>query len=148
MKWLRAIIRFLFLTKEIISQEGVLHFQRYRFIQTPWFAIYLHGIFMSDMDRHFHDHPWEFWSLILRGSYRERYSCPPNHYAMHYGHYRPGDVNHHIAEDAHMLALLTPSVWTLVLVKGRERVWGYQTKEGWIDFKSYRKRKREGTLPL
>jgi hypothetical protein len=35
----------------------------------------------------------------------------------------------------------------LVLTSGRERVWGYQTEQGWIDFKSYRQLKNEGKLP-
>jgi hypothetical protein len=148
MKWLRTIVRFFFLVKEIISKEGQLHFQRFRLLQTPWFAVYLHHILQSDLDKHFHDHPWSFISFILRGSYQERFTCPPSHLAMHWRKYSPGDYADHCAEDAHSITLLTPSVWTLVFVSGRERVWGYQTKEGWIDFKTYRQRKREGTLPL
>lgn len=148
MKWLRAIIRFFFLVKEIVSKEGQLHFQRFRLLQTPWFAVYLHHILLSDLEKHFHDHPWGFYSFILKGSYQERYTTQPSHLAMHWGKYKPGDCVYHPAEDAHSLTLLTPSVWTLVFVSGRERIWGYQTKEGWIDFKTYRQRKREGNLPL
>lgn len=141
------LIRKLFLVKEIISQEGELHFQRYRLLATPWFNLYLHRISKSDEDKHSHDHPWNFWSWILWGSYREVYSLPPSHLAVHYATYRPGQVARHAALDAHSITLLTPVVWTLVLTTGRSRVWGYQTKQGWIDFKSYRSLKRLGKLP-
>lgn len=145
------IIRKLFLVKEIVSKEGEVHFRRYRLLATPWFNLYLHQILKSDEDFHFHDHPWSFRSLILKGSYEEFFSCPPSHYAIHYRRYKTGDVATHPAEDAHSLTLLTPQAWTLVLTTGRERVWGYQTGSGtgqrkWIDFKTYRQLKRDGKL--
>lgn len=44
---------------------------RYKLLHTPWFGLYFHRIMRSDMGRHFHDHPWSFLSLILRGGYTE-----------------------------------------------------------------------------
>lgn len=147
MNWITFVIRKFFLVKEIISQVGQLHFQRYRLLATPWFNIYLHRISKSDEDHFFHDHPWAFRSLILIGSYFERFSLPPSHLAVHYAKYKAGDIAHHSAEDAHSLTLITPVVWTLVLTTGRSRVWGYQVNGKWIDFKSYRQLKRAGKLP-
>src|SRR5271157_1654536 len=92
------IIRKLFLIKEIISQKGQVHFRRYRLLSTPWFNVYLHQILKSDEDRHFHDHPWSFFSFLLKGSYREWYTCPPSHLATHFRKYVAGDVVQHQSE--------------------------------------------------
>lgn len=146
MNIITKIIRRLFLVKEIISKQGEVHFRRYRLLQTPWLALYIHQILKSDEDKHFHDHPWNFQSLILKGSYREQYTLPPNHWVIRNKTYELGDVVQRKAEDAHQITLRTPEVWTLVLTSGRERVWGYQTEFGWIDFKSYRQLKNEGKL--
>lgn len=93
-----------------------------------------------------HDHPWNFMSLILEGSYFEQTSYPPNFYAIHSGKFYSGDVVTHQAEDVHRLTLISKEVWTLVFTSGRERDWGYQTKVGWIGHKEYRQLKNEGKL--
>ncbi len=41
-----------FLVKEIKSKAGELHFRRWRLLQLPFFAIYIHGIYKSDEDLH------------------------------------------------------------------------------------------------
>ena len=144
MNWL---IRKLFLVKEIISQEGEIHFRRYRLLGTPWFNIYLHEIRHSDEDRHMHDHPWNYTSFILKGSYFEQRMFYPNFRVMGSGTYGPQDLLERDSRDVHRLTIKSPVVWTLVITSGRERVWGYQTSQGWIDFKTYRQLKRAGQLP-
>lgn len=47
----------IFLIKEIKSKTGDLHFRRWRIIETPWFSIYVHGIYKADEEAHLHDHP-------------------------------------------------------------------------------------------
>jgi hypothetical protein len=151
------IIRALFLVKEIISKEGKVHFRRYRLLATPWFNIYIHQILKSDEDAHFHDHPWNFLSYILKGSYHERWTSYPDHKweydtvwsslpPQNLFKMKPRRVIRHHAQDAHSITILTPEVWTLVFTSGRARVWGYQTPQGWIDFKTYRQLKNEGKL--
>jgi len=156
MNLLVKLIRFLFLTKEIVSKEGEVHFRRYRLLATPWFNIYIHQILKSDLDLHKHDHPWHFISFILKGGYYEVWTEHPHHALEWSSVYSsvpamPGlkarrVIKHH-AQDAHKLTLLSKEVWTLVFTSGRERVWGYQTPQGWIDFKTYRSLKNEGKLP-
>lgn len=140
------IIRKLLLVKEIISKTGQVHFRRYRLLQTPWFAIYVHQIRRSDEDLDPHDHPWNFSSIILEGSYEEASWYPPNFDVVHYRTFYSGDVIEHKAEDAHRIRLKSTEVWTLVFTSGREREWGYQTKAGWIGHKEYRQLKTEGKL--
>lgn len=141
------LIKTLFLVKEIVSKEGELHFRRYRLLSTPWFNIYIHQILKSDEDAHFHDHPWNFHSYLLKGSYLEQASYPGDWSEKFSYTYFAGDWVHHDAVDAHSLTLMTDQVWTLVFTSGRERVWGYRMNDGsWTDFKTYRKMKNEGKL--
>jgi hypothetical protein len=60
------------LIKEIKSKDGKLHFRRWSLLDTPWFKIYIHGIYGPDEDLHLHNHPWDFKSFILSGSYIEQ----------------------------------------------------------------------------
>lgn len=150
MSLINKVIRKLLLVKEIVSLEGEVHFRRYRLISTPWFNLYVHNILKSDEDKYPHDHPWDFKSLILSGSYQETMTLSPN---VKYGDdtytvtNEPGMLVEHKAEDTHQLTLLTPEVWTLVLTTGRWRLWGYQTPKGWIPHEAYRMLKRAGQLP-
>jgi hypothetical protein len=48
---------------------------RYQLLRTPWFNIYLHHFLRSDNDRHFHDHPWHFLTILLAGGYIEHTPC-------------------------------------------------------------------------
>jgi len=66
-------MKFLTKVKEIKSRLGVLHFQRYAVIETDKFAVYIHKIHEADKDLHLHSHPWNFISLILKGSYIEKF---------------------------------------------------------------------------
>ncbi len=148
LNWITWLIRKLFLVKEIISQDGVVHFRRYRLISTPWFNLYIHQILKSDEDLHMHDHPWDFYSFILYGSYSEETSYYPYFRVIHTKTYPTRTLVEHDARDAHQLTLKTPVVWTLVLTTGRAREWGYRIgPEEWIDFKTYRQLKRAGQLP-
>lgn len=139
----------LFLVKEIISQEGVVHFRRYRLISTPWFNLYIHNILQSDQDRHSHDHPWGFCSLLLRGAYYETVRYAPRFSINHLSKYKAGQMVSHGKSDSHQLTLLTNSVWTLVFTFGKKSDWGYRLDDGtWIQHQTYRQLKNEGKLPL
>lgn len=142
-------IRKLFLVKEIISKQGVVHFRRYELLSTPWFNLYIHHILESDQDQDLHDHPWDFQSLIMKGAYLEIVKTVSSNFTktlvqMHL----PGDVVSRNAEDAHKIKLLSESVWTLVLTSKPHRDWGYRklnnkefdsNNSTFIDHISYRK---------
>lgn len=146
MNWFNKLFRKFFLVKEILSKEGRVHFRRYRLLQMPWFAIYIHQICRSDEDRDPHDHPWHFQSFILEGSYVEDSWNKPE-YLRQIKQYYTGDVIKHHAEDVHKITLVSQEVWTLVFTSGREREWGYRLYDGtWIGHKEYRELKREGKL--
>lgn len=93
------------------------YLDRLRIIQTPWFSVFLHRFHTPDVPI-FHDHPWNFVSIVMRGGYTEA---------------RPHDVRRRIrwfnrvrASDAHYIESLDgDAVWTLLLVGRRQRNWGY-----------------------
>lgn len=51
-----------------------LYLRRYRVLVTPWFGVFVHKIMLDDSDRHLHDHPWVFGTLVLSGGYDEEFA--------------------------------------------------------------------------
>jgi quercetin dioxygenase-like cupin family protein len=118
------------LPHDLISQHGEPYMHRYFLLgsQTASSARYHHIV---HSDRHdLHDHPWDFISVILQGSYLE--TTPTREQQYH-----PGDVLVRTAEQLHRLTLLTPSVWTFVTVSTARKTWGYQTDNGWVPWRAY-----------
>lgn len=120
---------------------------RYRLISTRWGGLYLHHLLRSDADRHLHDHPWAFWSLILWRGYVEREpyggqhmppSWPPTlrtEWCL-YSDRGPLSLIRHRATDRHALSLIRPA-WSLVWVGPKVRDWGFETERGWIPWQEY-----------
>jgi len=139
---MKKIFRKLFLAKEIKSQAGVLHFQRWRILSTPWFGIFIHIIYKADEDAHMHDHPWNYISIVLAGFFTERVPDKKN----------PGKYEDRIvgsvtsvkrkAEDFHRIqAIHSKRIVTLFFIGRRRRDWGYKTASGWMQHEEYRKLK-------
>jgi hypothetical protein len=101
----------------------------------PFGTIRLHHILKSDNLRDLHDHPFDFISLLLTGGYREYTTTGINEW-------RRGSVVIRNAWDLHALSLEKP-VWTLVFSSNYYRMWGFQTKNGWVPYTEYQ---REGDL--
>ncbi|HXI82093.1 MAG TPA: hypothetical protein VNM34_14900 [Verrucomicrobiae bacterium] len=105
---------------------------RWRLLQTPWFGVYLHAIREPDRDRHMHDHPWSFVSVVLRGGYLEERPDGRT------GRRRAGSVCLRRAEDLHRVALLARRpTWTLVLAGWRRRSWGFDVDGLWVGHREY-----------
>lgn len=115
------------------------YMERWRIVQTPWFQLRVHHILRSDYDRALHDHPFDFISLILSGSYMEitPESEAPIRWPLRLPHvYLPGELNIKRAENLHRLVLEAP-VWTLVLAGAVRRKWGFKHPDGtWTPAKS------------
>lgn len=113
---------------------------RWRIVQTPWFGIYVHRINVYDGDRHLHDHPWSFVSVVLRGGYVEARQIDPTSKSPFLRFAKRGFLSFAFrrAETLHRItALLRRPTWTLVLVGRRRREWGFQTSDGWKDWRTY-----------
>lgn len=121
---------------DIRDEHGDLYLRRWRLLQTPWFAVYVHKIARPDKDRHLHDHPWTFASLILRGGYDELLRAGDGTVRK----VRRGWLSWGLrrAEQMHRIARLhRPVTWTLVLTGRRRRDWGFRTDSGWVQWERY-----------
>lgn len=132
----------------VIGKPGDPMLHRWRLLQTPWFGIYVHFIYREDLDPVPvpHDHPWPFWSLVLRGGYQEEL------------HERPGSgesrnvvrhrwsVHHFPLHHAHRIVAVSPERTTTLCVVGRkQRVWGFYDGNVWVDYRdALRLRPTEG----
>jgi hypothetical protein len=89
-----------------------------------------HQISASDPGRDFHDHPWDYITHLLSGSYLER---TPD-----------GDVLYEApctlvrkAEHLHRLDLPDGPVWTWFVTGQFRRRWGFMTEGGWVHYSDY-----------
>lgn len=89
-----------------------------------------HQIVASDPQRVFHDHPWDYTTVLLSGSYLE--------------HTPDGDVLYTApctivrkAESLHRLELPDGPVWTWFVTGRWKRRWGFMTEHGWVHYADY-----------
>lgn len=132
-------------------------------IRTPWGTIRLHNILRSDDDRHLHDHPFDFVSILLTGGYFERApcvtcgghgqielpgtgvgdrdatDCPMCFDGKRTSYWPRFSIVRKRAEDLHCLTLTKP-VWTLVFSGPKRRDWGFATEHGWVHNEQYAQR--------
>jgi hypothetical protein len=112
---------------------------RLRVFTTPWCSLKLHHIMMPDNDRHLHDHPWNFHSLILAGGYTEELGYTPPGYVQPVRNVNRWHWSHKRAEDAHRIAQFhnRKDTWSLVFCGRLRRRWGFHTENGWVDHEPY-----------
>lgn len=102
------------------------------FLVTPWFSVRIHNILRSDNDRHLHDHPFNYATLILSGGYWEHLADGSKTW------YGPGSFRTARADTLHRLELPNNSTtWSFFMMGKRKRDWGFQTEKGWVDHKTY-----------
>lgn len=110
-------------------------------------AVRVHEIVASDDDRALHDHPWDYWSLILHGGYTEISSAG----RVWYG---PGSFIRHKAEHRHRLRLERPRhpafpnayvltgppvpCLTLFVMFRKRQSWGFFVDGEKINWRDYR----------
>ncbi len=126
-------LRWAFMKKFVIpdwDDPSMPYLVRWRIVQTPWAAVYLHKIILDDLGRPLHDHPWAFASIILRGWYREEFRAT----ADAPSEYRAWDrwsIHRMGLKAFHGITQVGMNTWTLVLAGPRRQVWGFLTDEGW-----------------
>ncbi len=122
------------------------YLRRLRIIQTPWFAFYLHWIFKTDEDRDPHDHPFVFWSFIVRGGYTERlWRIVPGgvRYTQSYDRrWNRFSLHKMDQQTAHMIQTIQPGTITLVMAgkKTGNGRWGFYTP-GFVRWQDYNREK-------
>lgn len=86
-----------------------------------------------------HDHPWDFWTLVLWGGYVESVLLPDGTKKVQ--RRWPGQLSFRPAEHTHIITELPwGTSWTLVWQRAHRRQYGYHTREGWMHWKKFIKR--------
>lgn len=124
------------------EKTGEVYLRRWYLVATPWFSVLLHQIRTPDKDRDLHDHPWSFVSLVLWGGYDELIRPGADWPGSEWSQYgvRRGrlSIAYRGATCAHRIVSLHRSpTWTLVLTGRRRREWGFYTRSGWVDWRTY-----------
>lgn len=83
-----------------------------------FFSIRFHRWFSSDDDRHFHDHPWWYLTLVLRGGYTD--VSPAGEDVL-----RTGSIRWRSALHRHTVKVNAGGCWTLMLTGPEVRRWGF-----------------------
>ena len=104
------------------------------------FNVFLHRFLKSDPDDH-HDHPWPYFTLILKGGYTEWIPQFNDHgqKVMEVAAWRgPGHYRFSHATSYHRIEI-DPDVdtWTLFVPGPKQRDWGFFTRTGWIESEQY-----------
>lgn len=115
-----------------------------RLLQHLNIAIRVHHILQPDKDRHLHDHPWTFFSVILLGSYTENrplYQLPRwfgDGEAVQLTVRTAGSWANRRPSDRHAISKVPEEgVWTLFVTFGKTNEWGFYTPEGKIHHREY-----------
>ena len=97
---------------------------------------FLHKMNGPDLGRDMHDHPWDFTTFILWGGYNESIRLAngaPTWTQVPWLSRRTRK-----AEYTHAIKRLHKRpTWTLVITGPRRREWGFYTKDGWVDWRTY-----------
>ena len=87
---------------------------------TRWFSIRIHHWYRGDDDRHFHDHNWNFWCMVLKGSYDD-------HSDNGIDTLNRWSVRYRKAEYSHIVK--TNGCWTLVITGKQFRQFGFWVRK-------------------
>lgn len=112
-------------------------------------SVRLHRIMRSDHDRHLHNHPFRYRSLILRGWYCEVWPEyvdweEPVEYSCYF--YR-GEWNRGSPVSFHRIASVSPGgVWTLFFMGPNSNEWGFMVDGEFVKSTTYFRRTARGQL--
>lgn len=104
------------------------------------FNIFVHKFLKSDPD-HLHDHPWSYFTLILKGGYYEwvPYYDKDNNKMTEICKWRgPGHFRVCKATSYHRIDL-NPDItaWTLFIPGPQKREWGFMVRNKWVHNNDY-----------
>lgn len=104
--------------REELGLPGCPYVIRWRF-ETPWWSIRLHHWIAPDDDRAFHDHPWSFVTIVLKGGYLDVSPTGADYLRAPAVRWRPAEHRHTVYPNPH------GGAWTIVATGKRRRTWGF-----------------------
>lgn len=97
-------------------------------------TIRIHHILRADADRHLHNHPWNAWTVILRGWYlEEREDGLHGRWRLNIARIRASDFHR-------IVAVSEDGVWTMFISTQWRQVWGFKTENGFVPWREYLKK--------
>jgi hypothetical protein len=121
------------LPSDLIEQFGHPYMRRHYLLgggnREPGSTARFHEILRSDL-ADLHDHPWDFVSVILSGTYIETTPASEQEFG-------PGSVLVRTAEQLHRLTLPNGPVWSFITIGPARRRWGFDTSDGWVHWSDY-----------
>jgi hypothetical protein len=104
------------------------------------FNIFVHKFLKSDPD-HLHDHPWPYFTLILKGGYYEwvPYYDKDNNKMTEICKWRGAGHFRICKETSYHRIDLNPDItaWTLFMPGPQKREWGFMVRNKWIHNTDY-----------
>lgn len=94
-----------------------------------FFTIRIHRWISSDDPRHFHDHPWWYFSWVIWGGYTDKNPDGQTHRKRWSFKFFPAKHQHTVQVDP-------GGAWTIMITGREKRVWGF-----WVNGK-FKKRNR------
>ena len=110
-------------------RDGDYHLDRWHVLEDRDRNVRVHCVRTSDPSD-MHDHPWDYVSTLLHGSYVE----VTEHGAVQY--VAPCTLVR-TAEHAHRLEVPDGPCWTLLVTGPVRRRWGFHTPAGWVHWRQY-----------
>ena len=106
------------------------YFYRY-IINFGHFAIRLHNWLGDDDHRAYHDHPYWFLTIVLKGGYTDvSPAANPEHTHEIFDKLYAGSIRFREAHYKHSVQGVVPGTWTLLITGKPSRRWGF-----WVDGK-------------
>lgn len=132
--------------------DGSLYMGRWSVFESRWLSCRLHHIATADFDRHLHDHPWDFFSIVLCGGYAEVrpiltepcfLGSPPEsgedmrREAAYTVLRMAGAMAFRRATDRHQVKVVMPDTYTLFIYGPKRQWWGFFTPYGKVYYEDY-----------
>lgn len=121
------------------SPNDVYMIRHYVIPRNRFFNIYIHTFLRSDRDD-YHDHPWHFWTWIVRGGYTEYTPDKRTVRSEHNNSFiyrRATDLHKVILKRSYSLSERHLAPMTLCFTGPTIREWGFVKDDSWIDWKTY-----------
>lgn len=103
--------------REKLYQRDCHYLTRWTFLFFNY-SIRIHHWIKSDVGPHFHDHPFDFISIVLKGSYTN--VTPEAKYEV-----KAGSIWYAKGDKQHRLIIPKEGAWTLLLCSRPYRKWGF-----------------------
>lgn len=93
------------------------------------FSIRVHHWLRSDDKRHMHNHPWNFVTIVLKGSYTDVSKAARPDYPDIRETLTAGCIKFRRATHAHYVDVPASGAWTLLITGRKKQNWGFRIKD-------------------